>query len=240
MELEDNYEDIIKKAERGLNKKVSSNDINKIAKELNLNLNALKNIKEEKYKPKEFDYEKEYDGLKVTKILSHFRGMDVNAYIVVDENKNCVIIDTAQNPDKIINFVKKEKLNSPIILVTHEHHDHVDGIENICENVDAYFFDFEDLKNELIIDFGKRKIRVFRTLGHSEKSLTYQIGKFLFVGDLIFAGSLGGGGYSYEKLLESAKMILSLDEDLFIFPGHGPATTVKEEKENNAFITSKI
>ncbi len=160
----------------------------------------------------------------------------VNAYIVIDENKECVLIDTAQSPDKIIRFVKKEKLEHHFILVTHEHHDHVDGIENIREEINADFLDFEDLKSEPVIDFGKRKIRVFRTPGHSEESLTYQIGKFLFVGDLIFAGSLGGGSYSYEKLLESAKMILNLNEDLFIFPGHGPSTTVKEEKENNAFI----
>ena len=53
--------------------------------------------------------------------------------------------------------------------------------------------------------------------------------------DLIFAGSLGGGMYSYSKLLESAKKILNLDEGNIIFPGHGPVTTVKEERENNAF-----
>ena len=57
-----------------------------------------------------------------------------------------------------------------------------------------------------------------------------------FVGDLIFAGSLGGGMYSYEELLKSAKKILNLDENLIIFPGHGPVTTVKEERENNAFF----
>ncbi|MEK6856901.1 MAG: hypothetical protein AABX49_02700, partial [Nanoarchaeota archaeon] len=65
MELEDDYGDIIKKAERGLNKKISSNDINKIAKGLNLNLNALKKIKEGKYLPKVFDYSKIYAGLRV-------------------------------------------------------------------------------------------------------------------------------------------------------------------------------
>lgn len=236
MELEDNYEDIISKAERGLNKKISSNNLYEIARELNLNFKALKNIKERNYKPKEFDYNKIYDGLKVKKISSPLMEGEVNAYIVIDERKNCVIIDTAQAPDDIIKFVRREKLNPQLILATHEHHDHVEGMDKIQEEIDAYNLNFEDLKDCSVIQFGKRSIKVFRTPGHSEESLTYQIGKFLFVGDLIFAGSLGGGNYSYEELLKNAKMILSLEEDLFIFPGHGPVTTVKEEKENNAFI----
>ena len=236
MELEDNYEDIIKKAEKGLNKKISSSNIREISRELNLNFKALKNIKDGKYKPKEFDYRRIYDGLKVKKISSPFMSGEVNAYIVIDESKNCAIIDTAQASNEIIGFVKKEKLNPKIFLRTHEHHDHVEGSDEIMREFGITDLDFENLENFSSIKFRKRKIKIFRTPGHSEESFTYQIGKFLFVGDLIFAGSLGGGSYSYEKLLENAKMILSLDENLFIFPGHGPVTTVKGEKENNVFI----
>ena len=225
--LEDNYEDIINKASRGLNKKINSENLEKTAKELNLNFKVLKNIKEGKYKPKKFNYNKKYDGLKVVKISSELMGGEVNAYIVVDEDKNCVIIDTAQVPDKIIVFIKSNNLNVVSILRTHGHYDHVEGMENIEQEF--------DVKANEVAKFSKG-INVFKTPGHSEDSLTYQIGKFLFVGDLIFAGSLGGGSYSYEKLLESAKKILNLDENLFIFPGHGPSTTVKEERKNNAFI----
>ena len=224
--LEDNYKDIISKASMGLNKKINSNDIEEAAKELNLNFRALKNIKDGKYKPKKFDYFKTYNGLRVVKISSPFMDGEVNAYIVIDEDNNCAIIDTAQAAEKIIGLVKKEKLIVKAILKTHEHHDHVEGIEKIGE---AF-----DIKVGKIENF--RDIKVFKTPGHSKESLTYQIGKFLFAGDLIFAGSLGSGSYSYERLLESAKMILNLDEDLFIFPGHGPSTTVKEERENNVFF----
>ena len=236
MELEDSFEDIIKKAERGLNKEISSNDLDEIARKLNLNVKALKKIKDGEYKPKEFDYSKTYDGLRAAKISSLFMDGEVNAYIVIDEESNCVIIDTAQAPDKIIKFVKKEKLHPELVLKTHEHQDHVEGADEILEEFGTCNLDFEDLKDCPIITFGKRKIEVFRTPGHSEESLTYKVGKFLFVGDLIFAGSLGGGSYSYKKLLKSAKMILKFPNNCFIFPGHGPVTTVKEEKENNAFI----
>src|SRR3989344_5034331 len=224
--LEDNYKDIISKASMGLNKKINSNDIEEAAKELNLNFRALKNIKDGKYKPKKFDYFKTYNGLRVVKISSPFMDGEVNAYIVIDKDKNCTIIDTAQAAEKIIGLVKKEKLIVKAILKTHEHHDHVEGIEKIEKEFDIEVGNIENF----------RDIKFFKTPGHSKESLTYQIGKFLFAGDLIFACSLGGGSYSYEKLLESAKRILSLDEDLFIFPGHGSSTTVKEERENNAFF----
>ena len=242
--LEDEYSDIVGKANRGLNKQVDSENVEEVAKELNLKFRALKNIKEGKYKPKEFDYSKTYDGLKVEKISSPFMEGEVNAYIVIGEDNTCVIIDTAQVPDKIIEFVKKEKLEPEFTLETHEHQDHIEGMKKIHEELEISYLDFEDLKDESVISYGynkvgeeKKKIKVFRTPGHSEKSLTFQIGKFLFVGDLIFAGSFGGGMYSYDKLLKSAKKILNLDENLFIFPGHGPVTTVKEERENNAFFS---
>src|SRR3990167_7365040 len=154
--LEDNYEDIIGKASRGLNKKINSSDIEGAAKELSLNFKALKNIKEGKYKPKKFDYSKTYNGLRVVKISSPFMDGEVNAYIIIDEDKNCAIIDTAQAAEKIIGFVKKEKLNVKAVLKTHEHYDHVGGIEKISSpfmdgEVNAYIIIDED-KNCAIID----------------------------------------------------------------------------------------
>jgi hydroxyacylglutathione hydrolase len=232
--LEDEYSDIIRKASRGLVKKVNSEDIEESSKELKLNFEALKNIKYGKYKPKKFDFSKKYEGLRVEKISSPFMEGEVNAYVVLDEDNACVIIDTAQVPERIIEFVKRESIEVKYLLKTHEHQDHVEGVEDIQKEVGGEVLDFDDMNNNIF--FGQREIKIFRTPGHSEKSLTFQIGKFLFVGDSIFAGSLGGGMYSYEKLLESAKKILSLDEDLIIFPGHGPATTIKEETKNNAFI----
>ena len=74
--------------------------------------------------------------------------------------------------------------------------------------------------------------------GHTNDSVAFCVDKFLFVGDLIFAGSLGSGSFSYKKLLESFKKILSLNKDYFIFPGHGPSTTIEQERENNAFNNS--
>jgi len=57
------------------------------------------------------------------------------------------------------------------------------------------------------------------------------------VGDSLFAGSMGGGGISYSDALENnRKKILTLPDDTVVCPGHGPLTTVGEEKQHNPFF----
>ena len=236
MGLEDNYVDIIRKAEKGLNKKIYSSDIDEIARELNLNARALKKIKEGKYKPEDFDYGRKYDELKVVNIRCEFYGGHVNAYLVSDDDDNCFIVDTAQSPERIIKEIKERKLNPRFILLTHGDGDHTYGKEKIEKEFGIGIYSEGNLNDNQELKFGDRKIKAVKTLGHSRDSLSYSIGRFLFVGDLIFAGSLGMANYSYSKLLESANNVLRFPNDYFIFPGHGPATTVGEEKENNAFI----
>jgi hydroxyacylglutathione hydrolase len=66
------------------------------------------------------------------------------------------------------------------------------------------------------------------------------VGKMAFVGDLIFAGSIGRTdlpGGDHGKLLESVRTkIFPLPDETVLFPGHGPATTVGEEKRSNPFF----
>ena len=169
-------------------------------------------------------------------VKCEFYGGHVNSYIVFDEGKNCLIVDTAQSPDKIINEIKNRKLNPKFILITHGHGDHVHGKEKIEKEFGIESYSGNELKDNQELKFGKRKIKVVKTAGHNEDSLTFSIGRFLFVGDLIFAGSLGMANYSYKELLKSANKILKFPDDYFIFPGHGPVTTIKKERENNAFI----
>jgi hydroxyacylglutathione hydrolase len=237
MELEDNYEDIIGKAEKGLGKKVKNKDLNEIAEELNLNVKALDRIKNKEYRPKEFEYSKSYDGLKVVRVNSDFYEGKVNAYIVVN-GEECVVIDTAQNVEEIVKKVKEDNLEVKHMLLTHGHGDHVIGKEKIENEFGVESLGGGELKEGQELSFGDKKIEVIKTPGHSEDSVTFLIGRFLFVGDLIFAGSLGGGMYNYEKLLESAEKVLSRGDEKIIFPGHGPSTSVGEERENNAFNLS--
>jgi glyoxylase-like metal-dependent hydrolase (beta-lactamase superfamily II) len=58
------------------------------------------------------------------------------------------------------------------------------------------------------------------------------------VGDAIFAGSMGGGAVSYEEALRTNRQsIFTLPDNTVLCPGHGPLTTVGEEKRNNPFFS---
>lgn len=99
------------------------------------------------------------------------------------------------------------------------------------------------LKDGDVIEFGELTMKVFHTPGHSPGSISLQVDNVVFTGDTIFAGSIGRTdlpGGSMEKLITSAReKILSLGDNVKLYPGHGPATTVGYEKKYNPFLGDK-
>lgn len=96
------------------------------------------------------------------------------------------------------------------------------------------------LKDKDKIKVGRMEFEVLHTPGHTEGSISLFTDKIIFSGDLIFYGSVGRTdlpGGSYKELLRSIQEnILDKEDDTLIYPGHGPATTVGEEKRNNPFL----
>src|SRR5438552_274582 len=102
-----------------------------------------------------------------------------------------------------------------------------------------------------LIDEGKRfrlgnlQIDTRLTWGHSPGGMTYVVTglahPIAVVGDSLFAGSMGGGNVSYQEALRNnLEKILTLSDDMIICPGHGPMTTVGEEKAHNPFFAGKV
>lgn len=85
------------------------------------------------------------------------------------------------------------------------------------------------------------KVQVVATPGHSSGSLTYYVDNSLFTGDLLFHDSIGRTdlpGGSFEMLSASVKnLILRYPPDTKVYPGHGNATTLAVERENNPFLS---
>ena len=83
-------------------------------------------------------------------------------------------------------------------------------------------------------------IKVIHTPGHTEGGVCYLIEDNLFSGDTLFRGSVGrtdlfGGNFS--KLSDSIKnKLFKLDNDIKVFPGHGPMTTIGYEKKYNEIL----
>ncbi len=92
------------------------------------------------------------------------------------------------------------------------------------------------------ISAGSLKADVLHTPGHTEGSicLYFSANKKLIAGDTLFAGSIGRTdlpGGSFDKIINSLhEKVLTLPDDTIVVPGHGPLTTIGEERENNPFL----
>ncbi|MBE7705554.1 MAG: MBL fold metallo-hydrolase [Cyanobacteria bacterium SIG29] len=104
----------------------------------------------------------------------------------------------------------------------------------------------ESLKIDTFIDettslfIGKHKIQIFHTPGHSKGSLCYYIDDMLFSGDALFFRSIGRTDFydgDYDELITSIKSkLMKLPENTKVYPGHGPSTTIAEEKKHNQYL----
>ncbi len=102
------------------------------------------------------------------------------------------------------------------------------------------------LNEKSTIIFGNQMFRVLHIPGHSPGSLVFynEKEKCVFVGDVLFKGSIGRTdllGGSYEALIEGIQTKLwALPSETVVYPGHGPATTIEEEKIHNPFVGINI
>ena len=91
-----------------------------------------------------------------------------------------------------------------------------------------------------IIKFGDSELKVIHTPGHSKGSVSLIGEKCIFSGDTLFAGSIGRYDFpdsSFEEIMHSLKeKILTLPGNFIVYPGHGPITTIEEERRNNPFL----
>lgn len=95
------------------------------------------------------------------------------------------------------------------------------------------------LENGNIIEIGTINLKVIHTPGHSRGSISLLADDVLFTGDLLFAGGIGRydfPGSSYNQIMESLNKIMELDDNLVVYPGHGPITTIGEERDTNPFL----
>lgn len=96
------------------------------------------------------------------------------------------------------------------------------------------------IKDGDIIPVGDMKIKVIHTPGHTEGGVCYLIDDKLFSGDTLFKESVGRTdlfGGSFQKLSDSIKnKLFMLDDNITVFPGHGPTTFIGYEKKHNELI----
>jgi len=263
--LEDNYTDVFGKAQRGLglndaalarqagvsNEELARfragefdpNTARRVAGPLKLGAGALIELGEKTWYPEPV----EVAGLAA--FTTAYQDMTVNSYLVFDaRTRQAAAFDTGASASGMLAFIKERKLAVEFIFLTHTHPDHVADLARLekATGVAAYVSEQEHFQGprpfEAGVDFqlGSLKIETRQTSGHARGGITYVVTglkrRLAVVGDALFAASMGGGAVSYEEALRTnRKEIFSLPDDTVICPGHGPLTTVGEQKKHNPF-----
>ena len=222
--------------------------LREIAPVLGLYPDALVDLAEDKWKP---DPLENFDGL--AQFTTDYGGMKVNSYLLWDlEEKVAAAFDTGADCRDMLRLAAKENLRIKFILLTHAHSDHVADLPRLREETDAHVFApaREPVPGAETIDEGKHfslgriDIEARLTWGHSPGGMTFVATGLArpvaIVGDSLFAGSMGGGSVSYrDALTNNLEKILTLPDETIICPGHGPMTSVGEEKKHNPFFAGK-
>jgi len=174
-----------------------------------------------------------------------------------------MVIDPGYESKELMHFLDDNGLQVEVIYVTHGHIDHIGGVNALKRKFknatvyapikDQYWYSRNPrlgLHETLLVDvyvkendvvlFLDKTFKVIETPGHSYGSTILYFDKVLFSGDTLFKNSIGRTDLylgDFRSIIESIKnKILTLPLDTLVFPGHGPETIIKNEKENNPFI----
>ena len=220
-----------------------------IAPVLGLDAAALIDLTQGKWEPAAVE---NFEGL--AQFNTSYSGMLVNAYLVWDPaTKHAAAFDTGADSDGMLKLATKENLSVKMILLTHAHSDHVADLPRLREETGAQIFaparepvpGAEKIDEGKHFRLGKIDIEARYTWGHSPGGMTFVCTGLArpvaIVGDSMFAGSMGGGSVSYKDAVQNnLEKILTLSDETIVCPGHGPMTSVGEEKKHNPFFAAKF
>jgi hydroxyacylglutathione hydrolase len=180
-------------------------------------------------------------------------GLSVNCFLVWDEvSRDAALFDTGWDAAPILEIIDNERLQLRHLFLTHTHDDHMAAMGAIRERFPAVRLhtnsktappQHRNRANDFI-HVGSLRVTNRDVPGHAEDGVAYIIGNWpedaphvAIVGDTIFAGSIATAHQSNDLLKQKIRdQILSLPAETLICPGHGPLTTVAEEKTNNPFF----
>ena len=189
----------------------------------------------------------------IRRITTTANDLTVNCYLVWDEvSREAALFDTGWDAAPILKWLEEENLQLKHLFITHTHDDHIAAMGALREKFPTLKIHTNSKnappqhKNRAndCIHLGSLRITNRETPGHAEDGVTYLVGNWpedaahvAMVGDAIFAGSIGRGNQSWDMARQKVREnILTLPSDTLLCPGHGPMSTVAEEKAANPFF----
>lgn len=191
-----------------------------------------------------------------------------NCYIVgCEQTKEAVVIDPGDEADRILYHLADHQLTVKYIINTHGHFDHVGAnkalkqatgaeilihaadapmLSGLSQMASAFGLAAENspppdrtVKEGDTLSFGTIRMKVLHTPGHSPGGISLVTNKKAFVGDTLFAGSIGRTdfpGGDFDTLISAIQTkLFPLGDDVTIYCGHGPETTIGMERRTNPF-----
>lgn len=188
-----------------------------------------------------------------------------NCYILAcDSTKDAAIIDPGADYSEIKKLIDKLGVNPKFIINTHGHADHIAAnkdfklpvlihrldagfLKNPYKNMSVFFGFWVTsptpqrlLEDGDEIKLGEIVLKILHTPGHTPGGICIKTDSVVFTGDTLFAGGVGRtdlAGSSEKDLFDSIKnKLLVLGDDVVIYPGHGPSSTIGKEKKTNPFL----
>lgn len=268
--LEDNFNDVIAKAQQGLGidnaelarrAGVDPSVISKlkagvfdeaaarrVAAHLRLGRDALVRLALKKWYPEQPVFPTGFAAFNTP-----IDNMTVNSYVIWDARSgHAAAFDTGATCEPMREFLREQRLSLRFIFITHTHHDHIADLARLAAETQAEVWSSarepvthpgaRTFAENVFFHLGPLAIKTLFTWGHSAGGTSYFVSglshPLAVVGDALFSCSMGGGMVSYADAYENnAKKIMTLPGDTVLACGHGPLSTVNQERRHNPFFS---
>jgi hydroxyacylglutathione hydrolase len=166
-----------------------------------------------------------------------------NAYLVAaGAGGHGVLVDGNGIAQPLLDRIERDGITIDLVLVTHAHGDHVEGVAELAERFRARVLGPSGVSDGDVMTAGELEIRVLHTPGHAREHLAFLVdGADCFTGDVLFqrtvGGTVAGGETGFQDLKRSVmERLLTLPPETRVHPGHREPTTIGEEWEENPFV----